>query len=169
MLDRHATYWTIAPFNQNAGEQLVEQAWRYDREHGVIAIGWDLIKSDIRAMSAQSLEKEMQKLYPNDPGAWSSLWAFYHRIKVGDYVIARTGRSTALGLGIVTSDAYRDDTRGQVRAGGPHPRFKPHFRNVQWISTEEKSFPHIVFTIGTVRTLKTHLEEVLRRYDDAGH
>jgi len=159
-------YWAIAPFNPEAG--LVDRTWAYDREHGVVAIGWDRVREDISQMDAASLQLAMEKHYPDQPGGWRSLWAFYHRIQVGDYVVARTGRSTALGIGRVMSAAYRDDAKGQERTGGYHAWFKPHFRNVEWLSTKQAVFEHFVFSIPTVTQLNTHLDEVLSRYPDAG-
>jgi predicted Mrr-cat superfamily restriction endonuclease len=166
-LDRNRAVWAIAPFNPETG--LVDQSWKYDQDHGCVAIGWNLFAGDIGAMDRLTLEREVRKLYPDQPGALSSLWAFYHRMRVGDYVVARTGRSTALGIGRVTSSAYRDDVRGHERAGGYHPWFKPHFRNVTWLSTQQEVFSHYVFPIATVTQLGIHLDEVLSRYDDAGH
>jgi predicted Mrr-cat superfamily restriction endonuclease len=159
-----ATFWAVAPFNPEAG--LVEQTWQYDRENGVMAIGWDLIRDDIARLDEVALQLAMQRHYPGQPGGWISLWAFYHRMQVGDYVVARTGRSTALGLGRITGGAYRDDRKGQERTGGYHPWFKPHFRNVTWLSTRKEEFPHYVFAIATVSRLGTHLHEVLFRYQD---
>ena len=169
MLDRRAAYWAIAPFNSEAGEKIVGRAWLYDIEHGVVAFGWDRVRGNIAQMDKQTLELEYLKHYPDQPGGWRSLWAFYHDMEVGDFVVARTGRSNALGLGQVTSLARRDDARGQERTGGFHPWFKPHFRDVEWLSTRDEFFPHYVFAIRTVTRLRTHLEEVLMRYDDAGH
>jgi len=119
-------------------------------------------------MDAATLKREMKIHYPDEPGGWRSVWAFYQKMRVGDYVVARTGRSTALGIGRVTSSAYKDDVRGQERAGGYHPWFKSHFRNVEWLSTKQEEFGHIVFAIATVTQLGTHLEEVLAGYNDAG-
>jgi predicted Mrr-cat superfamily restriction endonuclease len=157
-------FWTVAPFNPETG--LVERAWEYDRKNGVIAIGWDAMREDIATLDSRSLERIMARHYPDHPGAWRSVWAFYHRMKVGDYVVARTGRSTALGLGRITSHAYRDDAKGQERTGGYHPWFKPHFRRVTWLSTRREQFNHYVFPIATVTQLGTHLPEILDRYRD---
>lgn len=170
MLDRTATYWAIAPCNLEVGERILSRVWDFDIVHGSIAIGWDRIRGDIGAMNAKTLQLEMDRAYPGSPnGGWRSLWAFYHRIQVGDYVVSRTGRSTALGLGRVTGPAYRDDARARERSGELHQWDWPHFRDIEWISTRDEFFDHYVFSIPTVVRLVTHLDEVLRRYDDAGH
>ena len=162
--NRSGACWAVAPYNPEAG--IVDRVWQYDRESGVVAIGWHLIPEDISLLDRVSLQLSMKRHHPDDPGGWQSLWAFYHRMQVGDFVVERTGRSTALGIGRITSSAYRDDKRGQERTGGYHPWFKPHFRNVEWLSTRKEEFPHFVFAIATVTQLSTHRPEVLRRYQD---
>ena len=72
------------------------------------------------------------------------LWAFYHSMLPGDYVIARRGRKTLAGVGkIVTAAAY---------APGRNPFVEhPGFIAVAWQDQpKDKSFPSIVFPMHTL-------------------
>jgi hypothetical protein len=157
-------YWAIAPFN-NVDPDMVERTWDYDREFRTIAIGW-AEAGDISGLTKDELRSVMQTHYRDQPGAWKSLWAFFREIHEGDYVIARTGRSTILGVGRVSrEDAYFDREKGLSRVGGMHRWFKPNFREVNWERTDPIRFSHYVFSIPTVTRIGKHLPEVLGRLE----
>jgi len=164
--ERSPVYWAIAPFN-NIDPDMVKRTWFYDSHYDVIAVGWDKVGA-IANLDKNQLQRAMRESYRDQPGAWKSLWAFYHDIQKDDYIVARTGRSTILGLGQVTGDAYFDEKRGRTRVGGQHAWYKPHFRDVHWLQTERIHFGHYVFSIPTVTRIGKHLPEIRRRLENVG-
>ncbi|MDE0018874.1 MAG: Hsp70 family protein [Candidatus Poribacteria bacterium] len=127
--------------------ELFETAWKYDRQHGTIAIGWGCDSTVLQNISAfaniQDLADELKKVQLHrdtiDP---KTIWDFHCNIQVGDIVIARHGVNTILGIGTVTKTAYYDLTKGEKRVGvsSPVPEkqkeyIKSRFIEVFWVIT----------------------------------
>ena len=102
-------YWAIAPVESKPLE-LFDRVWEYDLTNGFISIGWNQL-GDVSAMSREQLGKQIDVTYLEKPAQTRSLignmiWAFYHEILPGDYIVARKGRKILAGIGKVKSRAY---------------------------------------------------------------
>jgi 5-methylcytosine-specific restriction protein B len=116
---RQATrVWIYAP-GRNASH------WTADHSEGAASIGWQRV-GDI---SAYSTEEELRSAIEDDEGNESDAqqsarvcWQFAKEMKIGDPILARRGRSTIIGCGIV-SGAYRHEPDRQY----------PHVVPVRWL------------------------------------
>ena len=75
------------------------------------------------------------------------IWAFYHEIGPGDFVIARRGRKTLVAVGKVSQAAFY--------APGKNPNNNhPNFLEVSWQQQpRDKVFPSVVFPMPTLAEL----------------
>ncbi len=99
--------------------------WNEFRKAGIMAIGWDDLgpltdynsKDDI-VHKLQILE-DTEKSKKNDSTA---CWEFCHKLRVGDTVIVKKGRSELLGYGIIKGEYQFDNSRGYFK----------HIRKMDW-------------------------------------
>lgn len=101
-------YWVIAPYEANPPE-LFNKVWQFDLANNLISIGWAGL-GDVSKMSKQELSNAVATTYPEKPPGTKGLitnmmWAFYHEIVPGDFVIARRGLKTIAAIGKVTLSA----------------------------------------------------------------
>jgi len=143
-------YWVIAPVESTPPE-LFDKVWKFDVANNLISIGWSQL-GDVSKMSQEALREAVAATFPLKPPATKSLytnmiWAFYHEIAPGDFVIARRGRKTLAGTGKVVESA--------IYAPGKNPtNTHPHFLEVAWQSEpRDKRFPSVVFPMQTVASL----------------
>ena len=100
-------------------------------------------------MTRDELSEAVARTYSSKPsqtkGLYTNmLWAFYHEMLPGDYVIARRGRKTLAGVGKITGPAVFSPGRNQ------HVEH-PGFLDVAWqAEPRDKSFPSIVFPMHTL-------------------
>lgn len=103
-MNQNRKVWAYAP-----GEQAVK--WDEFYEKGIIGIGWDDL-GDLRNYKNKSeITSAIKRIYPGEGSRKNDSTAnheFVDIMKPGDLVIAKTGRSTLLGYGFVTSDYYFD-------------------------------------------------------------
>jgi restriction system protein len=139
--------WIIAPVESNPPD-LFNKVWQFDLTNNLISIGWKQL-GDVSTMSRQELAKAVASTYPEKPPGTKGLltnmiWAFYHEIGPGDFVIARRGRKTLAAVGKVTQSA--------VYSPGKNPyNDHPNILGVQWQeSPRDKVFPSIVFPMHTL-------------------
>jgi len=137
----------MAPVESKPPE-LFDKVWQYDLAHGVISIGWKQL-GDISKMSREALVEAVASTYPDKPsqtkGLYTNmLWAFYHEMLPGDYVIARRGRKTLARVGKIVGPA--------VFAPGRNPSVGHlGFLEVSWQDQpKDKSFSSIVFPMHTL-------------------
>jgi restriction system protein len=102
-------YWVIAPVESKPAD-LYEKVWSFDLVNNVISIGWKEL-GDVSTMSRDALSIAIAKTYPNKtPPAkglvGNMIWAFYHEIAAGDFILARRGRKVLAALGTVVKPAY---------------------------------------------------------------
>lgn len=153
-------YWVMAPVESKPPE-LFDKVWQFDLAEGVISIGWKQL-GDVSQMTRDEIAKAVVATYPDKPsqtkGLYTNmLWAFYHDMLPGDYVIARRGRKMLAAVGrIVTAAVY---------APGRNPVVgHPGFMAVAWQDQpRDKSFPNIIFPMHTLAELS---EEQFRRVVD---
>jgi restriction system protein len=143
-------YWVIAPIEVKPTERF-DKVWQFDVANNLISIGWSQL-GDVSKMSQESLREAVAATFPLKPPATQSLyanmiWAFYHEIAPGDFVIARRGRKTLAGVGTVIQPA--------VYAPGKSPvHGHPHFLEVAWRNEpRNKTFSSVVFPMQTVAAL----------------
>lgn len=85
-------YWVIAPVESKKRE-LFDKVWQFDLANNLISIGWSEV-GDISKMSRETLSDAVATTYSDKPPSTKGLivnmlWAFYHEIGIGDFVIAR--------------------------------------------------------------------------------
>ena len=156
-------YWSVAPYrNQRTmpGPQSwhlegFEQAWKYDRENSVIAIGWYEV-GDLSGVSKSEIGSRYMQNWTDNSRGYVNLQRFWHDIKQNDRIIARYGLKRIVGVGVVTGKPFYDLAKGQLWTGGlpirPHPNFLP----VSWEEFDHE-FKESVFHRDTVFEVKeTH-------------
>ena len=108
--------WVVA-----AGEGA--RLWTEFKQEGIVAIGSDFLGdlSTYRSYDAmyEAIRAEEGGNPINDARA---CWQFAHEMRPGDYVVAKQGRRTLLGYGVVTGEYLHDEGRSEYQ----------HTRSVEW-------------------------------------
>ena len=155
MKDQHKT-WLIS-----AGEGGKE--WDNFYHKGEVAIGWPKI-GDLNSYNSREEVKQalIENYHSSDPSRNPSNDAatnydFAHSIKPGDTVIAKTGLTTILGIGEVTSDYISDRSRDHYQS----------VRKVSWkqnqsqtLSTKKLPFK----TLTNITSYESLLKEIEAQY-----
>jgi restriction system protein len=137
-------YWIIAPVSAESPD-LFDKVWQFDLANNFISIGWARL-GDVSKMSRQELFEAVASTYPERAQGLvtNMIWAFYHEIGPGDFVIARRGLKILVAVGKVTQSA--------VYSPGKIPHID--HANILGVSWQEfprdKAFPSIVFRRQTV-------------------
>ena len=100
-------YWLYSP-GENA------QNWEEFYNDGIMAIGWDKIGDIRQYTNRKQIQKALVDKYGGEGSKKNDVSAnddFLNKMKVGDVVIVKKGRTELLGYGIVTSDYIYDDAR----------------------------------------------------------
>ncbi len=140
-------YWVMAPV-ESKPQNLFDAVWQFDRDQNVISIGWSEL-GDITSMTRGELAQSVAATYPDKPlqtkGLYTNmLWAFYHEMLPGDYVIARRGRKTLAGVGRIAGPATYAPGRNSYVG-------HPGFLDVAWQDQpRDKPFSTIVFPMHTL-------------------
>jgi restriction system protein len=143
-------YWVIAPVESKPPE-LFGKVWQFDLANNLISIGWKQL-ADVSKMSREELSEAVASTYPDKPlqtkGLYANMiWAFYHEVGAGDFVIARRGRKTLAAVGKVSGSAFYAPGRNPAHG-------HPNFLEVSWQDQpRDKSFPSIVFPMHTLAEL----------------
>ena len=116
-------YWVIAPYHYNP-RNIFNQVWGYDLRQGVITIGWHEI-GDLTGASKREIFERHQAYYSEKN--YQSLQRFWHDIKVGDRIIARSGLQRIVGIGVVVGEPFFDLERGSEVTGGNGLKRPPQF------------------------------------------
>ncbi|MDD5466331.1 MAG: endonuclease NucS [Anaerolineales bacterium] len=142
--------WVIAPVESKPPE-LFDKVWQFDIANNLISIGWKEL-GDVSKMSREELSEAVASTYVDKPPATKALyanmiWAFYHEISPGDFVIARRGRKALAGVGKVSRSAFYAPGKCPVQG-------HPNFLEVSWQEQpRDKVFPSIVFPMHTLSEL----------------
>lgn len=146
-------YWVIAPIESKKSE-LFNKVWQFDIANNLISIGWSKL-GDVSKMRREELSNAVGSSYPDKPPQTKALivnmlWAFYHEISAGDFVIARKGQKILAAVGKVSHAA--------VYTPGKNPATShQNFLAVEWQEhPRDKVFPSIVFPRHTL----TEISEV---------
>ncbi len=156
--------WAIAPAeHERRKNETFDRCWQYDRDHGVIAVGWDLGRApegrdDLRALWDACASEEWSRSH------YGMLERFWFDILPGDWVVARVGRSQVVGVGTVEGEAfYRTGTSA----------WGPHMRRVHWehavsrtdaVPLRERAFPLLT----VCRLSEDSVADINRRLDRIG-
>lgn len=113
------TVWLVAP---GPGARY----WRQSYEAGEITIGWPSL-GDLQAYaSSDAIAERLGQSRVTDSKPRNdarACWEFAHVMRRGDLVLAKRGRSTLLGIGVVTSTYRYEPQRGEY----------VHVRDVDWL------------------------------------
>jgi 5-methylcytosine-specific restriction protein B len=115
---KESRIWTLAP-GENA------RLWGEFQKEGIAAIGWDYL-SDLRNYDSESevedaiIKDEDLKHRPTNNAR--ACWQFLNVMKPGDWIVAKQGRSSVVGYGVVTGDYEYDPSRNEYY----------HTRKVDW-------------------------------------
>lgn len=148
-----ARFWIIAPYD-SGNPELFDIAWAFDLQHSTIALGWSEM-GNISQLSREDLEIVFHKTYPEVKSKAAAtrdinaLWAFYHEIQEGDFVVARRGRKRILAVGKVIVSPYYDEAKGHERLGEKTERFYSNFLPVSW-DNKSIEFDKQVFSFYTI-------------------
>ena len=116
-------FWLIAP-GANASE------WNTCKEEGIIVLGWPELGDLSQYKTRDEITEKLKEIH-GDKSSYmmDSLanWEFSHVIKEGDIIFAKKGRTKILGKGIVRSEYYYDEERGEF----------PNVLDVEWTNTGE--------------------------------
>ena len=140
-------YWIIAPVESKPPE-LFDKVWQFDIANNLISISWKEL-GDVSKMSREELSEAVASTYVDKPPATKALytnmiWAFYHEISPGDFIIARRGRKTLAGVGKVSRSAFYAPGKSPVHG-------HPNFLEVSWQEQpRDKVFPDVVFPMHTL-------------------
>lgn len=101
-------YWVIAPFQSSKPDQF-DKVWQFDLSNNLISIGWARV-GNVSKMDRDELANAVASGCPESPPQTKGLianmlWAFYHEIIPGDYVIAWRGQKSLAAVGKVLARA----------------------------------------------------------------
>jgi restriction system protein len=139
-------YWIIAPV-ESKNPELFDKVWQFDLANNLISIGWSEL-GDISKMNREALSNAVLTSYPDKPPQTKALisnmlWAFYHDIGPGDFIVARRGRKTLAAVGKVIRTAFYEP--------GKNPSSHPNFLEVEWQEQpRDKVFSSLVFPMHTL-------------------
>ncbi len=125
--DTGGNYWAIAP-GENA------RLWNDFQNNKIVAVGCDKLGDISQYSDSDTYRAKIQELYQpkNKPTNDAKMcFDFAHRMKIGDIVFAKKGRTQLLGYGKVKSDLIYDPSREEYH----------NTRLVEWIVTENWEVP----------------------------
>lgn len=119
----YAKFWIIAP-GRNA------QLWPEFQARKMMAIGFEEFGEELRDLDQTAIYEKLLANRTDGTKPWNDALAaheFAHVIKPGDYVLAKRGRTTIVGLGRVSSDYQYFSASGDYH----------HGRDVEWLKAGE--------------------------------
>ena len=126
--ERRRRFWVVSP-----GEDGF--LWNEFQERKIVAIGWDelgpLDQYPDRESVTIALRAHRAEGAPNPIMSSLACYQFVREMNLGDYVIAKIGRSKLLGVGVVRSEYRYDSNRTQYR----------NVRDVQWLKAANLDLP----------------------------
>ena len=93
--------------------------WEEFYSKGIIGLSWDILGNLNQYKTKQEIEDRFKEVDPptgEGPNVIKACFNFRHLMKPGDFVIARKGRGTYLGYGIINSDYYFDEERADYKS-----------------------------------------------------
>ncbi len=124
---RQPKFWAMG-----LGEQ--GRLWNECQEQGIIAIGWDYLGdlsryADQDAITRAIVEHEKPDAQPTNQSL--CCWQFVHDMGLGDFVVAKIGRSRILGVGVVESNYDHRPSRHEYQ----------NVRGMKWLKAKTLELP----------------------------
>lgn len=122
--------WLWSPGDQAAH-------WEDLHESGQMAIGWNEIGDLKRYTSLDAMKQAVAQSYPRDAEPTNdsrACYEFTHEIRPGDLVLAKRGRKTLVGYGVVKSEYRHDAKRVALK----------NVREVQWLQKGSWDAPFLL-------------------------
>ncbi|MEI6221437.1 MAG: AAA family ATPase [bacterium] len=116
-------YWVI-------GTGSYEHQWDDYKSQGIISLDWDKLGDITSFNSRDEMKPLFDQLYPSETNQRNNTLAcdqFVNKLRVGDFIFAKQGKRTILGIGEVVSDYIFDDKKANYK----------HVRKVKWLKTGE--------------------------------
>ena len=103
-----------------------DDQWEAATEHGITALGWtEVTHIDFESSPDEEVNAAFEELEKNHPKTPDTIRRFLD-MPVGALLVAKTGVRGVYGLGVVTSEYYREDLPGM-------PEADVHVRDVEWV------------------------------------
>jgi len=148
-ISENRKYWLLAP---GSGARK----WNEFYDEGIMAIGWKEL-SDLRDFnSREEIRQKLIEIHDGRSGFQNDSLCcheFANIIKVGDIVIAKKGRKSYLGYGVVASDYFYDDSKEDYQ----------HVRKVNWKKRgewKETEFPLVIKTLTDITKYPEYVERI---------
>jgi len=104
-----------------------DDQWDAATEHGITALGWDEVTHvDFESSTDEEINAALEELEGNHPNTPDTINRFLDQMPIGALLVAKTGVRGVYGLGVVTSEYYREDLPDL-------PEADVHIRDVEWI------------------------------------
>lgn len=145
-------YWIIAPVESKQPD-FFDKVWQFDLNNDLISIGWNEV-GDVSKMKRDTLSTAVAAAYPDKPNSTKGLisnmlWAFWHEIGPGDFVIARRGRSSLAAVGKVIHAAFYAPGKNPLLTNSHEG-----FLEIEWQQQpRNKKFPNSVFPMYTLKAI----------------
>lgn len=123
-------YWVFAP-----GESGIH--WEEFYRQSIIAIGWDNL-GNLNDYTTETLSEALDVENPNNSNEIHNIENF-RDASIGDIIIAKKGRSKALGIGVLTGEYVFDNERLEYK----------HIRKVNWVINRLVDFEKSIFRLDT--------------------
>jgi hypothetical protein len=145
--------WKIAP-GKGADH------WEMCREKKCIVLGWAKL-TDYRNKNEKQILRMLGGGPGNGTGAARSILRFVDEIQTSDIVIANRGRSSIVGIGVVTSEYLPPNSPRNPSES----EYLPHARLVDWVVYQPVDFDNYLFSPPTVHSLNAEkLGQIKRGY-----
>jgi 5-methylcytosine-specific restriction protein B len=143
-------YWVI-------GASAGATRWDEFYNRGIVSIGWDKLGDLKQYQSQPDVLQALKEKYQDEGNPTNnakSCFDFAHKLKIGDGVFIKQGRSKLLGFGLIESDYIFDPSRPSHH----------NIRKIRWLKKGEFSLPEDVgLSVKTVtRISNTDLLDVLK-------
>jgi len=134
------------------------EVWPQCRDKNCIVIGWEGIGDFQQYQNEEAIKNALGVVDDSRSQNAKTIWRFTHEVTPGSIVVANKGRTTVVGLGIVTSD--------YIPPGDPsNPGLTmPNARQVDWKIAEEVNIP-VSLAIPTVMPVtREQWEQIKQAY-----
>jgi predicted HNH restriction endonuclease len=132
--------WIISP-SRNDDEKNFNEIWKHNTENNNISIGWSKLPENYADLPQSKQLELVKRHYPkiSTPSKVAHVTRtfeyFYKSIGVGDFVVARFGKSKIVGIGIVTQKSiFNENSILAIKYN------HPHICGINWFYTQEINY-----------------------------
>ena len=156
--------WVIPPFDYEIPD-VWQRVWENNLRNGFISVGWSSLRNVSRLSEAETIERH-RKTFPHAKkrGSISDAkvaYKFWHRLAIGDKIIARRGRKSIAGIGTIIGSPYYEPKK--AKKVFPREYAYPNHIDVDWSDDHRDVIFHKqVFGMQTITSFeKSKLHELL--------